>query len=94
MSDQQRHNQNQVWDRFLILLYPCDETVTDAEVDEDLKRFKVDMAPAFRRLHKMVETQRAREQFATAKETRTSLIDKIRDVVAPEIDDLRTGMGN
>lgn len=91
MSDQQRHNYP-VWDRFFDLLYPCDEGVSDAEVDADLKRMGIDMEPAFRRLHKMVEAQRARAQFVTAKEMRASIVDRIRDVLAPKLDDLRTGV--
>jgi hypothetical protein len=91
MSDQQRRN-NYVWDRFITFLYPFDETVTDAEIDADLKRLKIDMAPAVRKLHQMIETHRAKAQFAAAKETRRLFAERIRDVIAPKIDDVRGGI--
>jgi enoyl-CoA hydratase/carnithine racemase len=93
MNDQLRYKYP-VWDRLFLLLFPCDESVTDEEVDADLKRLGVDMRPAFQRLHKLVETQRARALFATAKQTRTSIGERVRDVVAPKIEDLRTGVKN
>jgi len=83
-----------VWDRLFLLLYPCDESVTDEEVDADLSRLGLDMGPANRRLHKIVETHRARAQFAAAKNMRASLSERVRDVVAPKIDDLRASVKN
>jgi hypothetical protein len=91
MSDDIQHKYP-VWDRLFLLLYPCDESVTNEEVDADLQRLGVDMKPAFQRLHKMIEMQRARSQFASAKEKRASISDRIRGVVAPKVDDLRNGV--
>lgn len=91
MNDQLRHDYR-VWDRLFLLLYPCDESVTDDEVRADLKRLGIDMKPAFQRLHSMIETQRARARFAAAKDKRASLSQKIRDVVAPAVEDLRAGV--
>lgn len=93
MSDDIRHKYS-VWDRLLLLLYPCDDAVTDAELDADLERLGIDMRPAFVRMHKMIETQRARVQFASAKERRASLSERLSDVVAPKIQDLRNGVRN
>jgi len=91
MSEDTRHNYP-VWDRLFLLLYPCDESVTNDEVDADLKRLGVDMKPAFQRLHKMIEIQKARAQFAVAKEKRASIGARVRDIVAPKMDDLRNGV--
>src|SRR5262245_57313308 len=91
MSDQQRPNTD-VWDRFLTLLYPCDDTVTDAEVDADLKRLKIDMAPAVRRLHRMIEARQAKAQLAAAQDKRRSMVERIRDVVAPKMNDIRASI--
>lgn len=93
MSDDMRHKYP-VWDRLLLLLYPCDDSVTDSEVDADLERLGIDMKPAFVRMHKMIETQRARAQFASAKERRASLSERLSNVVAPKIEDLRNGVRN
>ncbi|MFO0944046.1 MAG: hypothetical protein U0930_25200, partial [Pirellulales bacterium] len=54
-----------VWDHLFNLLYPCDESVTNEEVKEELARHGIDMKPAFQRLHKMIEAQRAKAQFAS-----------------------------
>ena len=89
MNNQQRP---QVWDRLFDLIYPCDEKPTDDEIDADLKRFGIDMRKANLRLHKMIAEQRARAQFLTAKQTRTTIVDRIRDVVAPRLEDLRAGV--
>jgi hypothetical protein len=89
MSDLQAHNQK-VWDRLFDLLYPCDESITDAEVDADLQQAGIDMRPAFRRLHEMIEQKKARQQFARAGEVRASMMNKLRDVVSPKVGDLRT----
>lgn len=51
------------------LLYPCDDSLTDQEVDAELNRLGIDMKPAFHRLHKMIEVHRAKAQFAFAKES-------------------------
>ncbi len=91
MSEDLRHKYP-VWDRLFSLLYPCDESVTNEEVDKELERLGIDMKPAYQRLHKMIETQRARTQFAAAKEKRATIADRICDVVAPRFEDLRIGV--
>lgn len=88
MNSDSLHNYP-IWDRLFELLYPCDENLTDNEVDAEIARLGIDMKPAFRRLHKMIEAQRAKAQFATAKERRTAIAEQIRDVAAPRFDDLR-----
>ena len=91
MSNPQHFN-GPVWDRLLDLIYACDDTVTDAEVDDNLKRFGIDMQSANLRLHRMMAEHRARASLAAAKEARPSIVDRIRNVVAPRIDELRTGV--
>src|SRR5260370_21457763 len=91
MSNQERHSAL-VWDQLFELIQLCNESVTDAEVDADLKRLGIDMTSANQRLHKMIAEQRARAKLASAKQTRSSLADQIGDVVAPAIENLRTGV--
>jgi hypothetical protein len=92
MSDM-RHNYP-VWDRLFQLLYPCDEQLSDAEIDADLKRAGIDMEAAYRRLNTIVELHRARAKLAGAKQIRASLCEQIHNVVAPRLDDLRSGVKN
>lgn len=91
MSDLQRHD-NRVWDFFFDLLYSCDETISDPEVDADLQRAGIDMRPAVSRLQRMIEQKKARARFTQARDLRTSMIDKVRDVVAPHVQNLRDGV--
>ena len=91
MSDLEPHDQT-AWDRLFYLLYTCDENVTDAEVDADLEQAGVDMRPAFKRLHAMIEQKRARQQFAQARMTRQSMMDNLRGVVGPQVTELREGV--
>lgn len=91
MSDLQAQNKN-AWDRLFDLLYACDETITDAEVDADLQQAGIDMRPAFRRLQEMIEQTRARQQFAQAHEVRTTMMDKLGDLVGPQVSNVRDGV--
>lgn len=90
MSDQAR--ENQTWDRLFEFLTCFDEPVSDAEIDAELRRCGIDMQPAFRQLHKMVESHRAKARLAAAREARGSIFEKVRDIIAPKADDLRTGI--
>lgn len=91
MSDL-RFQDTKVWDRLFDILYGCDESITDAEVEIDLQQARIDMRPAFRRMHDMIEQVKARQQFVQARETRQSMLDKLRDVVGPKVTDLRHGV--
>ena len=91
MSDLQAYN-NKVWDRLFDLLYACDESVSDAEVDADLQLAGIDMRPAFLRLREMMDQRIARQRFARARETRQSMMDELCGVVGPKIADLRKGV--
>jgi hypothetical protein len=93
MNNESLHNYP-VWDRLFELLFPCDENLTDAEVDAEIARLGIDMTPAFRRLHKMIEAQRAKAHFANAKERRIAIAEQIRDIAAPRLDDLRRQVGD
>ena len=83
-----------VWDKLFELIFPCDEELSDAEIDAELHRRGIDMKPAYRRLHKMVEMQKAQSRLAAAKSIRATLAERVRDVVAPKGEDLRAGVRN
>jgi len=78
-----------VWDRLFELLYPCDDDLTDEQVDAELARLGIDMKPAFQRLHKMIETQRARAQLLAANEKRATIGERIREIVSAPLEDVR-----
>ena len=86
------HFTNSAWECLLGFLQPCDESVTDDEVAADLKRFGIDMTSANQRLHRMLAEQRARAQFATAKSTRAAIEERLREIVAPKVANLRDGV--
>lgn len=81
--------ESDVWDRFLSLLYPCDDSMTIEEIDADLERAGIDFDSAYQRVQKMIATQRARARMISAKKTRQSLGDRVRDVAAPKMENLR-----
>lgn len=91
MSDLHSYN-NKVWDRLFDLLYACDESVSDIEVDADLQLAGINMRPAFLRLREMIDQRTAQNQFAQAHETRQSMMAELRNVVGPKIADLRKGV--
>jgi len=91
MSDLEAYD-NKVWDRLFELLHARDETITDTEVGDELRQAGIDMHPAFRRLHEMIEQRKARQQYAQAREVRTLMMEKLRPVVGPKVDDVRAGL--
>ena len=91
MSEPKRYS-SQVWDRLFQMLYACDETTTDAEIDADLQRAGIDVRPTLKSIQQRIEQAKAREKLAQAAQTRSSMLDQLRDVVAPRVEDLRTGI--
>ncbi|HWB53913.1 MAG TPA: hypothetical protein VG722_06960, partial [Tepidisphaeraceae bacterium] len=68
MSNLDRYS-HEVWDRLYRLLYACNENVSDAEVDADLRRAGIDFRPTLRRVQMVIEQAKAREQLANAAST-------------------------
>lgn len=93
MSDLKRFG-NDVWDRLFDLLYDCDEQGTNAEVKSRLQAAGIDMRPAYRRMHQMIAERKARAQLAGAAAVRQSMMQKLAGVIAPPVEDLRTGIRN
>lgn len=91
MSDLHAYD-NKVWDRLFDLLYAQDEVVADSELDAELRQANIDMRPAFRRLHEMIEEKQARKKLARAQQIRVSITEKLRHVVSPKVSDMRAGV--
>ncbi len=89
MSDH-LHPESVVWDRFLAFLYPCDDSMAIEEIDADLVRAGIDVDAAYERVRKLVAMQTARAKLESAKSIRESVADRVREVVAPKMEDLRT----
>ncbi|MGD0463891.1 MAG: hypothetical protein ABSB74_15500 [Tepidisphaeraceae bacterium] len=93
MSDLKRFG-NDVWDRLFDLLYDCDKEAGDAAVKARLQSAGIDMRPAYRRMHLMIEERKARKQLAQAAATRALMINKLQMVITPRVDNLRAGIKN
>ena len=91
MSDRFRHNYL-VWDKFFDLLFLNDETITDEQIDVDLKRFGINMESANARLHAMVEVHCARVRLTNAREIRATIGERVKNIVAPHMENLRGGI--
>jgi hypothetical protein len=91
MSDLRPHNQ-QVWDRLIDLLYACDESVTDADVEAELKQAGIDISPAIRRLNEMMKQRVARQELARAGASHKLIVARLARVVGPTVADLRAGV--
>lgn len=91
MSDLQPSD-NLVWDRLFELLFECDETLSDEQVEDELKHAGIDSHRGLREFQAIIEQHRARTQFAQAGDLRASMIEKLRGVVTPAVTDLRGGI--
>ena len=91
MSEPRRYS-TQVWDSLFEMLYACDESLSDAEIDADLQRERIDVRPALRHVQQLIEQANARDQLSRAAETRLSMIDKLRGIVTPQVENLRAGI--
>jgi hypothetical protein len=93
MSDLKRFGSD-VWDRLFDLLYDCEKSVSDAEIKARLQAAGIDMRPAYRRMRQMIEERKARQQLAQAASTHASMVNRLRRVIAPDVDNLRAGIKN
>lgn len=91
MSEPKRYS-TQVWDRLFEMIYACDESLSDAEIDADLQRERIDVRPAIRHVQQLIEHSKARERLAKAPGARLSLMDKLTGIVAPQVENLRDGI--
>lgn len=82
-----------VWDRLFTFLFECDdEGIARDEVRADLQTTGVNVRPIIDRFNVMVEQHRAKARLAAAKQQRLSLVDQMRTLAAPRMDDLRNGV--
>ena len=88
MADLKRHS-DPVWERFFEFVFPCDEEMTRAEVQDDLKRLGISVNKAVSRLQQALEASKGRAELATARAKRLGIVARLGKVVAPAVQGLR-----
>src|SRR3954467_8950344 len=82
-----------VWDRFFDFVYDCDEGLTDAQVDEELRRRGIDVTRAFGKVQQALQSARARAELEAAKKNRPALLRQLKGLASPAtiaaLDELR-----
>lgn len=68
------------WDRFFDFVYECDDGLTDAQVDAELRRRGIDVTKAFGRAQQALQSARARAQLEEARRSRPGLVEQLRGV--------------
>jgi hypothetical protein len=82
-----------VWDRFFDFVYENDEGLTDAQVDEELRRRGIDVTRAFGRVQQALQSAKARTELEAAKKSRPSLLRQLKGITGSStgaaLDELR-----
>ena len=82
----------EVWDRFIELIYPINESLDEEQIDKDLERNGINVDSALIRMNGMIELFQAKRNLENAGEKRAKLSEKVRDIIAPPIENLRSGI--
>ncbi len=82
----------EVWDRFIELIYPINESFDEEQIDKDLERHGINVDSALVRMNSMVERFQVKKNLAEAGEKRATLSEKVRDIIAPPLENLRSGI--
>lgn len=91
MSNIQRYKV-EVWDRLFDFLSVDDEAITDAEIDADLDATRIDIRRGLQQFQAIIEQHKARIRYAQAGETREKTITKLKNVITPKSENLRTAV--
>lgn len=82
-----------VWDRFFDFIYEDDEGLTDAQVDEELRRRGIDVTRAFGRVQQALQSAKARAELEAARKSRPSLLRQLKGITGSStgaaLDELR-----
>ncbi len=77
--------QEPIWDRFFDFVFACDEDLSRSEVQEELRRRGIDVTPALTKVQQALRTARARADLESARQSRPSLLAKIRRFSLPDV---------
>lgn len=83
---------SEVWDRFIDLIYPIGESLDEEQIDKVLERHGINVDAALVRMNNMVERFEAKRSLADAGKKRATLSEKVREIVAPPLENLRSGI--
>ena len=88
MKDAKKHDQ-QLLEHLFDFLFPSDEMMTRAEVQEELRQRKIDVEPVVEKiavaLNKARERERAKAALEAARERRPTVMDAIQNTVAGSV---------
>ena len=84
-----RRFDDKVWDEFFDFVMPCDELTSDAELDAELRRMKVDVTSAVNRVVEAARAARAREKLRVAQKARPSVLGKLGDLIPTTAENVR-----
>jgi len=77
--------QEPIWDRVFDFVFDCDEDLSRAQVQEELRRRGIELTQAHKRVHKALETARARTQLEAARKSRPRILARLGRIVPPEV---------
>lgn len=82
------------WDRFFEFLYPTGEKLPGSSIDDELKAAVIDVTVALQKVRKAILSADAKRRLELAKGKRSRLLDQLRSVTGPAIEQVREGLAN
>jgi hypothetical protein len=80
-------------DKLLSFIYPDESEMSDEEIQRELQRLNIDMRPAIQKLVMALnfcnQKQEARAKLKAARERRSSLLEKLKQIKMPSLPDMR-----
>lgn len=73
--------QEPVWDRFFDFVFDCEDGLTRTQVQEALRRRGIDLTDTRRRVHRALETAKARSRLELARASRPGILARLGQVV-------------
>lgn len=77
--------QEPVWDRFFDFVFACDEDLSRAEVQEELRRRGIDVTKAVNKVQQAVRTAKARSELDAARQSLPGILEKARRIRLPDV---------
>jgi hypothetical protein len=77
--------QESIWDQVFDFVFDCDEDLSRAQVQEELRRRGIDLTQAHKRVHKALATARARVELEVARQSRPRILARLSRIVPPEV---------
>jgi len=91
MSELRRFD-DRVWDRFFEFVYHCESQRSRQEVQNELRRLQIDVRPAINAVLQTIDSMKARNQLAAAKQQRASVGARIGRVIPSTPDAMRDNL--